>query len=450
MKKFITFTLCLLLCVATLGLVACGKKDKDVVDTSIATNGNGGSVVTRGEYTYFVNGYKSFEVFNKDNLNTDFTVGGLYRVKSNDNNQWDYSENGSLSSAEKISGNLAGFENTSLYVFGNSIYYSTPITEVDKEGRLQNTKIEFRRVSISGGKTEVVYRARVESSNTKFEFYYANGGVYLLVNENGTLNRVECFGKFNVSQVATDVKTVVMPRDVDDVFASDNYKNIFYNKVNSDSKIEIYNYDILANKNQYKQTTNFKTLELLEVKFDHLYFKASGNEYPNYTYFYRVDATENAVRNMAVEKLTSDKDYTNIYLLENETDGFIAQTSSKTYYLNYNAGAEGTPIVVDESKLEIIAVQDRYIYIKSSTEIKRINIHELKTLGTSTQQSLITIEGLQAYACDIDSNYLYVYATKGSNVYLYSVAISGIIDGESYEQKLLGVYESADAPVVEE
>ena len=449
MKKFITFTLCLLLCVATLGLVGCGKKDKDVVDTSIATKGNGGSVVTRGDYIYFVNGYKSFEVFNKDNLDTNFNVGGLYRVKLNDNNELDYN-NQSLSSAEKISGNLVGFENTSLYVFGNTIYYATPITEVDKQGNLQNTKIEFKRMSIGGGKAESVYKASVESANTKFEFYYANGGVYLLVNENGTLNRVECFGKFNVSQVATDVKTVVMPRDTDDVFDSDNYKNIYYTKSNSDGKLEIYNYNVLTNSNQYKKTTDFKTLELLEVKFGHLYFKASGNEQPSYTYFYRVDATENAIRNMAVEKLTSDKDYTNIYLLENETDGFIAQSSNKTYYLSYNAGAESTPIVVDNSKLEIIAMQNGFIYIKSGTDIKRINIHDLRTSGITTQQSIITIEGLEAYTCDIDSNNLYVYATKGSNTYLYSIALSGLIDGETYEQRLLGVYESSDAPAVED
>ena len=449
MKKFITFTLCLLLCVVTFGLVGCGKKDNDVVDTSIATKGNGGSVVTRGDYIYFVNGYKSFEVFNKDNLSTDFNIGGLYRVKLNGNNELDYN-NESLSSAEKISGNLAGFENTSLYVFGNTVYYATPITEVDKEGRLQNTKVEFKRVSITGGKSETIYKANVESANTKFEFYYANGGVYLLVNENGTLNRIECFGKFNVSQVATGVKTVVMPRDTDDVFDSDSYKNIYYTKVNDESKYEIYNYNVLTNNTQYKKTTDFKTLELLEYKFGHLYFKASGNDYPNYTYFYRVDATENAIRNMAVEKLTSDKDYTNIYLLENETDGFIAQTSSKTYYLSYNSGAESTPIVVDSSKLEIIAMQNGYIYIKSDTEIKRINIYDLKTSGATTQETVITIDGLQAYACDIDSNNLYVYATKGSNTYLYSIRLSGLIEGEAFEQQLLGVYESADAPQVEE
>ena len=449
MKKFITFTLCLLLCIVTLGLVGCGKKSNDTVDTSVATKGNSGSVVTRGDYVYFVNGYKSFEVFNKGNLSTNFTVGGLYRVKLNDNKELDYN-NESLTSAEKLSGNLAGFENTSLYVFGNTIYYATPITEVDKEGRLQNTKIEFKRVSISGGKSEVVYKAGVESVNTKFEFYYANGGVYLLVNENGTLNRVECFGKFNVSQVATGVKSVVMPRDIDDVFASDNYKNIYYTKTNDDGKIEVYNYDVLSNRNQYKKTTNFKTMELVEFKFGHLYFKASGNDYPNYTYFYRVDATENAIKNMAAEKLTSDKDYTNIYLLENETDGFIAQSSSATYYLGYNTGAESAPVLIDSSKLEFIAMQDGYVYVKSSTDIKRISIHNLKTSGVATQESVITVEGLQAYTCDVDSNNLYVYATKGSNTYLYSIRLSGIVEGETFEQRLLGVYESADAPVVEE
>lgn len=444
MKRFITFTLCLLLCVVTLGLVGCGNKNKDKVDTSIATYGNGGAVVERGDYVYFVNGYQSYSTFTKNNLSKDFTVGGLYRAKLNDNAEFEYDENGSIVGAEQISSKLAGFENTSLYVFGNHIYYATPITEVDKQGSLQTSKLEFRRVSISGGKSDVVYQAKVEASNTDFEFYYADGKVYLIVNENGTLKRVNGFGKFSVSEIDADITSIVLPRDVNDVFSSDGYKNIFYTKTNDDGKIEIYNYNVVSNKAEYKKTTDYKTLELLECKFGHLYFKASENSYPSYTYFYRVDATENAIRGLAVEKLTSDKNYTQIYLLDNETDGFIAVSSDKSYYLNYNAGAESTPLPIADSKLEIVAINNNYIYVKSDTSIKRINVSNLKNNADKEQETVLDVTGLQTYTCDIDDHNLYVYATKGSNTYLYSINVGNVIEGESFTQQLLGVYDGAD------
>ena len=123
MKKFITFTLCLLLCVATLGLSACGGNKKEKVDTSVASRGNGGMVVTRGDYVYFVNGYNSYEFYSESNLDKKFTVGGLYRAKLNSDGELSYNEDGSVATAERISSDLVGFEYTSLYVFGNYIYY---------------------------------------------------------------------------------------------------------------------------------------------------------------------------------------------------------------------------------------------------------------------------------------------------------------------------------------
>lgn len=449
MKKFITFTLCLLLCVVTLGLSGCGKTKTEKVDTSIASNGNGGMVVTRGDYIYFVNGYKAYSTFDKNNLNKKFDVGGLYRTKLNSNGELEYNEDGSLVNAEKLSSNLTGFESTSLYVFGNHIYYVTPITEVDKKGNLQTSKLEFKRVEIDGDSAKTIYQSKVDASEVDFEFYYAEGKVYLIINENGTLKRITCTGKTSVSEIATGVTSLALHRDTYDVFESKTYKNIFYTKTTDEGKIEIYNYNIVTNKEEYKKTTSYKTCELLDYNFDHLYFKASDNQYPNYTYFYRVDATKNAITSLSVEKLTSDKDYTDLYLLDNETDGYIAQSSDATYYLSYNAGNESTPQLVASNKLEIMAVKNGYIYFKDSSDIKRINYYDLKNSGDTTQQTVITLDNIQTYDYDIDDTNLYVYATQGSNTYLYSINLNNVLEDESFEQKLLGVYAEGDVPEAE-
>jgi len=449
MKKFITFTLCLLLCISALGLTACGGNKKEKVDVSIDSNGNGGMAVTRGDYVYFVNGYTSYETFTKKNLDKNFTIGGLYRAKLNENNEFDYDENGSLKDAEKISSHLVGFESTNLYVFGNYIYYTTPITEVSKKGSLKTDKIEFRRVKISGGKSQKIYQSKVDASNVDFEYYFADDSIYLLVNENGTLKRISCYGEFKVNTIDKNVTSLAMKRDTDNVFESDSYKNIYYTK-KEDEKIVIYNYNIATNRKEYKKVTDYKTCELIDYKFEHLYYKASRDQYPSYTYFYRVDATKNAVTSLAEEKLTSDNSYTNIYFLDNETSGYIAQSDSKTYYLTYNAGGdcEATPIA--DSKIDIIAIKNNYVYFNDGNTIKRINCYNYRVNGDKTQETLLSIDNIKTYSYDIDANNLYVYATTGSNTYLYSINVGNIVDGEVAETKLMGVYAKSDLPKDEE
>ncbi len=444
MKKFITLSLCLLLCIVTLGLSGCGKSKTEKIDTSIASNGNGGMVVTQGDYVYFVNGYKPYSTFTKENLDQKFNVGGLYRAKLNSNGQFNYNENGSIEDAEKISSHLVGFESTSLYVFGNHIYYSTPVAEVNKKGELKTAKLEFRRVSISGGSTQKLYETSADASKVDFEFYYADGNVYLVVNEDGILKTVRCTNKVSVKKIAEGITSLALSRDSYDVFDNDSCQNIFYTKTNADGKIEIYNYNLVTGREEYKKTTDYKTCELVDYKFGHLYYKASGNEALSYTYFYRVDATKNAITSLSAEKLTSNKDYTDMYFLDNETDGYIFQSSDTTYYVNYTSNGKALPI--GEGKLEIMAIKNAYIYYKDSNDIKRISYYDLKTKGSAEEETVLTVEGIQIYDYDIDDNNLYVYATSGSNTYLYSINVDNVAVGESFEKKLLGVYLDGDVP----
>ena len=444
MKKFITFTLCLLLCIASFGLTACGGKKGEKVDTSVASIGNGGMVVTRGDYVYFVNGYNSYSTYTTDNIDKKkFEVGGLYRAKLNEVGELSYDENGSVVGAERLSGSLVGFESTSLYVFGNHIYYANPITEVNKQGDLQTHMLEFNRVKIGGGKAQCIYKSKVDASTVKYEFYYAEGNVYLVINENGTLKRINCFGKFSNTTIAEGVTSLALPRDTDDVFASNSYKNIYYTKTESGS-IVIYNYNIATNKTEYKKTTDYKTCELIDCKFGHLYYKASREDYPSFTYYYRIDATKNAITNLAEEQLTDNGSYTSFYLLENEISGYIAQTDSKTYYIDN----DGEEYAIADEKLDIMAVKNNYIYFNSSNTIKRINYYNLP--ANKTQETVLKLDGLKAYDYDIDFNNLYVYATSGSNTYLYSIRVNNLVDGEDYEAKLLGVYQQGDIPQPEE
>lgn len=444
MKKFLKLTTCLLIAIATIGLTACGSNPKPSVNTSIKSVGNGGISVISNGYVYFVNGYSSYESYTKSNLSNKFEVGGLYRAKLNEYGKVTYDDKGNIENLTRISGDLAGFESTSLYVFGDHIFYTKPTTNVDKQGELQTSKIDFCKMNLDGSNSTIIYSSKNEAKDIDFEYYYADGGIYLLVNEKGTLTRINCWGKFNKEVVDEDVKSVVLHKVEDDVFESDAYKQIFYTTINEDSKIVINNYNILSGE-KYSVTTNYKTCELLDYQFNHLYYKASENSYPSKTYVYRIDATNNALKNMMHERVTQTE-YTNFYFLENETDGYIAQTSDKTYYLSYTAGGIGEAYPIADSKLEIMTVAEGKIYFKSSNDIKYIDYYDFKQNPNTvaTQHTLVTVTDMQTYDYDIDTNYLYVYAKKGENTYLYNIYINNIIEGETIEAKHLGSYLSTD------
>ena len=73
----------------------------------------------------------------------------------------------------------------------------------------------------------------------------------------------------------------------------------------------------------------------------------------------------------------------------------------------------------------------------------------MKNSGDTTQQTVITLDNIQTYDYDIDDTNLYVYATQGSNTYLYSINLNNVLEDESFEQKLLGVYAEGDVPEAE-
>lgn len=450
MKKFVKLTLCLLIGVFAIGLTGCGNNDKPSVNTSIPSYGNGGMAVTSGGYVYFVNGYSSYKVYNKGNLSDKLELGGLYRAKLNENNQVTYDEDGNLENVSRISGNLAGFENTSLYVFGDHIYYTAPKTTVDKSGELETSKINFYRMNLDGSNATVMYTSKNEGEKIDFQYYYADGGVYLVVKEDTKLIKVNCWGKFKTTTIEEKVESVVLHTVEEDIFNSDAYQHLYYTTKTDDGKILINNYDV-ATGAKYFGTTPYKTCELIDYKFNHLYYKASTNDYPNKTYIYRIDSTENALKHMMHEQI-SQTEYTTFYLLENESDGYIAQTSDKTYYLTYSSNGNSEAYPIADSKLDIMLINNGVIYVKSSNDIKTINYLDCKLNPNEypTQSNLITVDGMQTYGYDVDNNYLYIYAKKGDNTYLYSVYINNPIDGENAEVKLLGTYLSTDVEEDEE
>jgi len=157
------FTLCL-------GFYGCGEVFKTGPKYSDAVIGNGGLAVMKGEYVYFVNGYKSSEDNYQDNTGNKIFYSSIYRVKAtdaffsvqtlddgskqlmyNEGNLSECDENGNLPGAERLVSKVAGFENSKLFIIDDYLYFTTHSNSVSVSSGEKNTKgVDVYRVNLNG------------------------------------------------------------------------------------------------------------------------------------------------------------------------------------------------------------------------------------------------------------------------------------------------------------
>ena len=132
-------------------------------ETTTDTEGvlsNGGIVLTTSDdgWMYFINGTKSNTEANNKKSNIQ---AGIYRVKldaqgkiaykvsASDNEGDDGSEEvKEFEQIERVVDHIVGYDNGSIYVFGDYIYYATPCKDVNNDGEMLVGKTEFNKATI--------------------------------------------------------------------------------------------------------------------------------------------------------------------------------------------------------------------------------------------------------------------------------------------------------------
>ena len=445
MKKIIKVLLCLCLCVISIGFTACGGKTKIEMPSSDATvSSNGGIVVNKGNFLYYANGYQAKEDVTKSMLKKGFKHAGLYMAKENEKGVLTYNENGSVDSAKRLSSRLAGFEATDLHIFGNHLYFTSVNKEETKNGAIQTGRLEIYRMKLNGNGLTRVYRSSVDFLDSEgeqivtFDYFNEDSNVYILINENGKLKHIKCTSGSigGVKNVDSDVLSLVIPED-------NNYNNVFYTKTDEDE-----NYVVNRLNAKLGEVVTTKTCDkddvidgLFASKFGYLYFYATF-EIKDSKLLYRIsyeDFEEKGIKYTSCQnnQLTTI-DYTSIYLLENELDGILAISSSKVEIINTN-----NPLTVLKlqnnlpADANIMLVKNGYVYYYTDNTIKRWNY--------TTDQSETVYEDENTvlnHAFDIDESYIYYYATKGENDYLFRVKFADTTPEKTSE--LVGVYLEID------
>lgn len=228
LKSLFAIVLCVLTCVSFAGCKE-AKWSKTTNDTTKVSS-NGGATVYHNGWLYFINGTKEVNEAN----NTGVTIqAGIYRVKTDENgnilyNETTIQESGEtktvkeFAAMEPVVKSLTGFDNGSLHIFGDYLYYVTPSKAKNDEGDMLTGKLAFRRYDLVNKNSELLYTTKASDDTVSYTYYKQGTGLYLLVYEKNstTLTSFIMGDKIKKAFVNEEVVSVVFSNNFGEVVNS--------------------------------------------------------------------------------------------------------------------------------------------------------------------------------------------------------------------------------------
>ncbi|MFQ7036102.1 MAG: hypothetical protein ACLRTQ_10755, partial [Candidatus Borkfalkia sp.] len=179
-KKFAIVFLALVMVLAV--FAGCGgdfsSKPLDGYSSSGEVTSNGGFVVQKGEWIYFINGS---EEYTADNTFNKVQKGSLMRIKESDLAAGNYDKTDVVVPLLMVSQDYT----SGLYIYGDYVYYATPTSTKNKDGKVENSYLDFKRSKLDGSSTMRDYYFRISDNTTVYRYVEVEGTVYCLYVDSG-------------------------------------------------------------------------------------------------------------------------------------------------------------------------------------------------------------------------------------------------------------------------
>ncbi len=441
MKKFTRILVCLMLLVFAFSFVACGGKNKDKFvypTSSMATEGNGGMSVQKGNYLYFVNGFKS--ISSSDiNKKTSYTIGSLMVTKLDENGNPVLDNGGLIDDYYRtITDKLVGYEVADLHVFGDYVYFASPCLkneyneDLDKEVWARD-KVIFYRVKLNNsGKLEELYESKVYYSKMNYTYYVSDGKVFILIYEEGNNKIVRIDANSSAVTEITEVSSVYFPENNQDI------ANIFYIKNST-----LYSYNVANNVSSEYCGVDSSA----ELKF------AGGG----YVYITKSHGNGSSNTDLYISKISSKSEFKVILAQSSYDDVRISLDGSMIvclddsmveYYIPSIIDAEPYVLIEEESAIKIIGFNesDMFYYVTSDDNIviKSVSVNNVLAGSDPEVIEIATLGDIDKNYFDIENDYIYFYMSAGNanNMYLHRVRVNNPDSTQSAQ--MIGVYIDSD------
>lgn len=439
MKKFLLLIVALFIS-TTFILTGCGDKGlNDSPSAESATISNGGLAVTKGDYLYYVNGFKSYEglVKDKDNVWGNQVIGSIYRVKLS-NNAIAHNSDGFLEKSEVVIPQIVGTENACFYIFGSYIYYATPNMQVDEYGNLLNVRSNICRANINGTDNKVLYTTDQTLLSLNWTMFELDGKVYVVMLDGTKLISINADAKKPETTVMANNVTSAGLIKTDKHIPTDNY----YNSTSTIDGVNNYVYytrDITADDNlgglggnyfarvklgtskEEKVATNGNTYAITEAKNGCLYYNRtrSGSSIATLCkYTLASERSHNATRETEISNVS----YTYSYILNANSENYVGadmvavDSSNNIILISVVNNTKTTKTIYTGSTAVVpVGLYGSTLFFFEGTVINYIDVTaitpEVKTVETNEKT-------LKVNSSETKTNIVFDY--DGRNVYYFA------------------------------
>lgn len=174
-KKLAIAVLALLMVLAI--FTGCGRdyssKPLDGYTSAGEVESNGGFVVKKGEWIYFINGSENYTA---KNTYGKVTKGALMRIKESDLSAGNFSKTDVVVPLLMVAQDFT----SGIYIYGDYVYYATPTSTKNKDGQVENSYIDFKRSKLDGSSTMRDYYFRMSDNTTVYRYVEVDDTVYCL------------------------------------------------------------------------------------------------------------------------------------------------------------------------------------------------------------------------------------------------------------------------------
>ncbi|HIZ24658.1 MAG TPA: hypothetical protein H9812_04190 [Candidatus Gallimonas intestinigallinarum] len=210
-RKFSILAACSLLAASAASMAACGYQFTPLSEgpsASDAVTSQGGFVVQKGDYVYFINGV---ETYTSDNTYGTPVKGALMRAKMSD-------IKAGINEAETVIPSLmvAADYTSGIYIYGERIYYATPNNMGNTAGQVDNTYLDFRSTALDG--SDMQFYFRIADNAALYRFVEVDGTVYVVYEEDDNLISYNTAAGTSVTLAESTTAYTVNSKDVTDPY----------------------------------------------------------------------------------------------------------------------------------------------------------------------------------------------------------------------------------------
>ena len=210
-RKFSILAACSLLAASAASMAACGYQFTPLSEgpsASDAVTSQGGFVVQKGDYVYFINGV---ETYTSDNTYGTPVKGALMRARMSD-------IKAGINEAETVIPSLmvAADYTSGIYIYGERIYYATPNNMGNTAGQVDNTYLDFRSTALDG--SDMQFYFRIADNAALYRFVEVDGTVYVVYEEDDNLISYNTAAGTSVTLAESTTAYTVNSEDVTDPY----------------------------------------------------------------------------------------------------------------------------------------------------------------------------------------------------------------------------------------